>query len=70
MEQEIQSSNGMIYNSIKKAMPGTIVFANKALTDDDYIAIKAQISNKYVCADNNGQSNLVANRTSAGGGSS
>ena len=62
-----QSSNGMIYNSIKKAMPGTIVFANKALTDDDYIAIKAQISNKYVCADNNGQSNLVANRTSAGG---
>lgn len=62
-----KSSNDMVYNSLKKALPGTVVFANKALTDNDYIAIKAQISGKYVCADNNGQANLVANRTSEGG---
>ena len=62
-----KSSNGMVYNAIKKAMPGTTVFAEKDLNDNDYLAIKAQISNKYVCADNNGQSNLIANRTSAGG---
>ena len=61
-----KSSNGIVYNTMKKAMPGTIVFADKALTDVDYFSIKATINNKYVCADNYGQSNLVANRDSAG----
>ena len=61
-----KSSNGIVYNTMKKAMPGTIVFADKALTDADYFSIKATINNKYVCADNYGQSNLVANRDSAG----
>ncbi len=61
-----KSTNGMVYSTMKNAMPGTVVFADKALTDADYFSMKATINNKYVCADNYGESNLIANRDSAG----
>ncbi|MCI9617831.1 MAG: cellulase family glycosylhydrolase, partial [Eubacterium sp.] len=62
-----QSTSGMVYRAMKANLPGTVAFAEKALTDNDYFVIKAGINNKYVCADNNGESSLIANRDSSGG---
>lgn len=61
-----QSTSGMVYKAMKAQLPGTVVFADKALTDNDYFTIKAGINNKYVCADDNGEASLVANRASGG----
>jgi GH18 family chitinase/aryl-phospho-beta-D-glucosidase BglC (GH1 family) len=61
------SSTGVTYNNMKSYMPGTVVFADKALTDDDFFAIKANINSKYVCADKYGEAKLVADRDSFGG---
>lgn len=60
------NDRGVTYNNMKTKLPGTVVFADKALTDDSYFRIKANISSKYVCADNYGEANLVANRDSGG----
>ncbi len=62
-----QSTSGMVYRAMKANLPGTVAFAEKALTDDDYFAIKAGINNKYVCAENYGEASLIANRESSGG---
>ncbi len=61
-----KSSNNMVYDRLKEAFPGTIYFLKYYLIDKDYIKLKSGITNKYVCADNYGESNLIANRDSTG----
>ena len=61
-----KSSNNMVYDKLKEAFPGTIYFLKYYLIDKDYIKLKSGITNKYVCADNYGESNLIANRDSTG----
>ena len=61
-----KSSNNMVYDRLKEAFPGTIYFLKYSLIDKDYIKLKSGITNKYVCADNYGESNLIANRDSTG----
>ena len=61
-----KSSNNMVYDRLKEAFPGTIFFLKYYLIDKDYIKLKSGITNKYVCADNYGESNLIANRDSTG----
>lgn len=60
------SDTGITYNNLSKKFPGTIVKADSAYTNDSFMAIKASINNKYVCADNYGQSKLLADRDSYG----
>ena len=62
-----QSTNGMVYRTMRANLPGTVAFAEKALTNKDYFAIKAGINNKYVCAEDYGETPLIANRDSSGG---
>ena len=61
-----KSSNNMVYDRLKEAFPGTIFFLKYYLIDKNYIKLKSGITNKYVCADNYGESNLIANRDSTG----
>ncbi len=61
------SSTGVTYNNMKPKLPGTVVFADTALTDDSYFGIQATINSKYVCSEDYGESNLVADRDSSGG---
>jgi len=61
-----QSTSGMVYRVLYNNLPGVNVFADKALTSSDYFTIKANINNKYVCADKYGEANLIADRTSTG----
>lgn len=61
-----KGSNGLVYNVMKVALPGTVVMADTALTDDSYFSIKTNINGKYVCAENYGTTALISDRTSAG----
>lgn len=54
------NDHGITYNALKNHLPGTIAFADKPMTKQDFMGIKANINGKYVCADNYGQTNLVA----------
>lgn len=65
-----KGSNGLVYNVMKVALPGTVVMADTALTDDSYFSIKTNINGKYVCAENYGTTALISDRTSAESGSS
>lgn len=60
------SDTGVTYNNMKAKLPGTVVFADTALTDANYFAIKAGINSKYVCADKYGEANLLADRDAFG----
>ena len=59
-----KSSNNMVYDRLKEAFPGTVYFLKYDLNNEKYIKLRSGISNKFVCADNYGQSNLIANRDS------
>ena len=61
-----KSTNNMVYDRLKEAFPGTIYFLKYDLNDGKYIKLKSGITNKFVCADNYGESNLIANRDSTG----
>jgi aryl-phospho-beta-D-glucosidase BglC (GH1 family)/GH18 family chitinase len=61
------SERGITYNNMKPKLPGTVVFADTALTNDSYFGIQATINSKYVCSEDYGESNLIADRDSAGG---
>ena len=54
----------MVYDRLKEAFPGTVYFLKYDLNNEKYIKLRSGISNKFVCADNYGQSNLIANRDS------
>ncbi len=57
---------GVTYNHMRTKLPGTVVFADKEYTNDDYYTLQAAINSKYVVADHYGEANLVADRDSAG----
>ena len=61
-----KSFNNMVYDRMKEALPGTIYFLKKDLRDKDYIKLKSIITNKFVSADNYGESHLIANRDNTG----
>ena len=61
-----KSFNNLVYDRLKEALPGTIYFLKKDLRDKDYIKLKSMITNKFVSADNYGESNLIANRDNTG----
>ena len=60
------NDRGVTYNNMKAKLPGTVVFADKALDDNSFFSIKAGINSKYVCADNYGETALTADRDSGG----
>ncbi|WP_310603025.1 cellulase family glycosylhydrolase [Anaerosporobacter sp.] len=58
-------ANTTIYNAMKSKLPGTVTPYNKQ--SSEYISIQSSANGKYVCAEDEGASPLVANRDSAGG---
>ena len=61
-----KSSNDMVYNRMIESMPGTVYFLNKNIQDKDYVSFKSAVIEKFVSADNFGESNLIANKNSIG----
>lgn len=60
------NDTGVTYKNMKAALPGTVVMADTALTNDSYFSIKTNINNCYVCAEDYGESPLISDRTAAG----
>lgn len=60
------NDRGVTYNNMRTKLPGTVVMADKAFDDNSYFSIKAGINGKYVCAEDYGESALVADRSSGG----
>ena len=60
------SNNGLVYNKMKENLPGTVFFMTKDLENKNYFTLKALNTNKYLCADQYGQSQIRADRDNTG----
>ena len=60
------SSNSLVYNKMKENLPGTVFFMKERLENKNYFTLKVLNTNKYLSADQYGQSQIKADRDATG----